>query len=43
MRFRKLPDRQANELTIWLLSEREVPEGDGFKQFGGFALWGKGA
>ena len=43
IRLAKAHRAQIDELAVWLLSEPEVPEGHWFKQFGGFALWGKGA
>ena len=42
MRDRAITLEDLNLLRLWIASEPEVPEGDGYKDFGSFKICGEG-
>jgi hypothetical protein len=43
MNERAISLADLNQLRIWIESEREVPEGDWYKDFGSFKICGRGS
>jgi len=43
MRDRSISVADLNQLRLWIESSPNVPEGDWYKDFGSFKIWGRGS